>query len=209
MGRGYVMVDADTGEAVAFGSWDEAVVWRDAHHGCLVSRKMRSLSDAEAARDHVARPLPDRSAVAYTDGSATRGLTTGAAILHVDGRTRSWSESTDDPRVTAHAQIPGELLAATHAIRMAREECAEALVTVFDYWGVMAYPEGLWAISDEWARGLAREAEAARSEGIDLHFFHVRSHTGADDELSRGNDAADVLCRATAERFVREHGGRA
>lgn len=179
-------------------SWDEVLALRNGQRGIFVSRRFETPEEAHRKIEHATRPY-DGGPVAFVDGAGSDNLFHAGAgmLLLMDGiGTKPTCEiAMPVTNMLPEGQIPGELIAAMLAVSKAEQLGARSLLIAYDYMGIMAVAEGLYAPKSGIAGIWHDTAQSARDRGLDIRFRHVYSHEGVSDDWQRGNAYVDMLAK--------------
>lgn len=182
-------------------SWDDVLELRKRKSGVFVSKGFDTPDEAWTKIEHAMRPY-EGGPVAFVDGAGNDSLlSAGAGVcLLMDGLGTTPTYEIAMPIASEQGcpqgQIPGEFAAATIALRKAETLDAKSILIAYDYVGIMAVAEGLYATKSDISSIWLGAVKAARARGMDVRFRHIYSHEGITDDWTRGNDRADKLAKA-------------
>ncbi|MNY85765.1 Ribonuclease H [compost metagenome] len=129
----------------------------------------------------------------YVDGSCTKNgeRYSGAFVVVQDGQiVFEWADEGTDKNAMTMRNVAGEILAATKAVDyMLNRKTEHSIIIFYDYMGLANWPDGAWKTNNEFTARYAKHINNARKQ-IDIHFQHVRAHTG-----NIFNERADTLAK--------------
>jgi len=182
-----------------FNSWEEC----KANVEGFPNAEYKSFSSKQQADDYLhgktaASDIPDLTpgeAIAYIDGSYSHGLKqfSYAVILFINNEKIIFSGYDDfesNPELAKMRNVAGELKAAMHAIKLAKEHGAKRITLYYDYAGIEMWPTGKWKAKLLYTQEYAKYVQKMMSK-LDVKFVKVAAHTG-----DRYNEEADQLAKA-------------
>ena len=186
-------------------SWDEAKAQVDGFSGAAY----KSFKTEEEARGFMGGngygsgnpdrlELPDH-AYAFVDGSynpATKAYGCGGFLVLPQEKEREERVKMPimlcghDQEMASMHNVAGEILGAQHAILCAWANGCGELTIFYDYEGIRSWADGLWNTNRPGTAAYAEIVRDFRHEGMQLHFVHVKGHSGIP-----GNEEADRLAK--------------
>jgi ribonuclease HI len=196
----YAYISQRDGQYGVLTSWGDIIELRKQKKGVFVSRKFDTSDEAWTKIEHAMRPY-EGGPVAFVDGAGSDDMfSAGAGVcLLMDGLgTKPTCEiavpiTSEDKSL--QGQIPGEFAAATIALEKAERLGAKSLLIAYDYIGIMAIAEGLYATRSRISAIWMGAVQSAHIQGMDVRFRHVYSHEGITDNWAKGNNRADKLAK--------------
>jgi ribonuclease HI len=140
-------------------------------------------TDLKTCNTEIIIPKDDNQAIAFVDGSfnpKTKVYGAGVLIFYGDGTIQTFIDSGKDPEMVSMRNVAGEILAATHAIRIAEEHMIKFLTIYYDYEGIKHWATGEWAANKKKTKEYVKTIEQAASDGLYILFHHVKAHTGVE-----------------------------
>lgn len=152
-----------------------------------------SLADSSNADiDKQLDKLDEETVVAFVDGSFHAGLkkySFGALLFYSAGQKELSGAFTDPNKIHAR-NVAGEIEGVKAAINWSIEQGKKELYVYYDYEGIEKWATGDWQAKQPLTQDYAKFCKT-QSQKINIHFRHVKAHTGVNY-----NERVDSLAKA-------------